>query len=207
MSITDQITTVKSFSESIFKEKGSRFIGRVYPIEFTENFNDILSSVKKQFFDASHYCYAYRLLNDEFKYSDAGEPNGTAGIRILNAIDHFSLTNVMVIVTRYFGGTKLGIGPLGKAYYNSAEMTIKSAEKITKTAFQKVIIESDFSFTSLMHKTFSDFEMKVTSTEYEKNVKFVCIIKPRLMAKFQEYLTDKTHGSVKILVEEKINYL
>ena len=203
----DEIFTIKAFSESKFKEKGSQFIGLVYPIESTEDFNKIHSEVKKKFFDASHHCYAFRLVNGEFKYSDAGEPNGTAGIRLLNSIDHFEFTNVLVLVLRYFGGTKLGVGPLGKAYYHSAELTLNSAEKIKKHAFQKIFIKADFSLTSLIHKAINDFEMKITDTKFDESVSFSCLIKPKLLKKLEDYLSERSGGSVTIFAEDGVNYL
>ncbi|MDZ7765436.1 MAG: YigZ family protein [Melioribacteraceae bacterium] len=96
------------------------FIGYAAPCKNDEEAEQILEGKKKQYYDATHNCYAYKILPESIKYLDDGEPSGTAGIRILNAIQHFDLTNLIVISTRYFGGTKLGVGPLGKAYYNSA---------------------------------------------------------------------------------------
>lgn len=203
----DEIFTIKAFSQSKFKERGSQFIGQVYPIENVENFNEILPGIKKQFFDASHHCYAFRLINGEFKYSDAGEPNGTAGIRILNAIDHFNLTNVLVIVIRYFGGTKLGVGPLGKAYYHAAELAINSAETIKKNAFQKIFIKADFPFTNLIHRTIADFKMKIVDTKFDETVSFTCLVKPKLIENLKDYLKEESGGSVVISSENKIQYL
>ena len=160
----DEILTIKGFFESKFKEKGSQFIGLAYPINSENEFQSILAEIKKKYYDASHHSYAYRLLNNTFKYSDAGEPSGTAGIRILNAIEHFNLLNVLVIVVRYFGGTKLGVGPLGKAYYHSAEITLNDSDKIKKTAYKRIFVSVDFSFTSLLHKTFSDYQINPKTT-------------------------------------------
>ncbi len=202
----DEIFTIKDFCESKLKEMGSQFIAQAYPIDSEEDFDSIISKIKKEFYDATHYCFAYRMNNGNFKYSDAGEPNGTAGIRILNAIDHFRLTNILVIVIRYFGGKKLGVGLLGKTYYNSAEMVLNSAVKIKKTAFQKISVEAEFIFTSILHKAFSDFEVKVLNTVYAENLKFDCLVKPKYLKDFSKYLTDKTKGAVKIKKDEKIIY-
>ena len=207
MTEKEEIFTIKAFSESKFKEKGSQFIGQAYPLESADGFNKIHSDVKKKFYDASHHCYAYRLVDGLFKYSDAGEPNGTAGIRILNAIDHNELTNVLVIVIRYFGGTKLGVGPLGKAYYNSAETAIQSAGKIKKTALQKVYIKAGFTLSSLIHKTIADFEMKIIDTRFTEDASFTCLVKPRLIGNLKDYLKEKSSGSVVVYEEDEINYL
>jgi len=203
----EEIITIKDFSESKFKEKGSQFIGLAYPIENMDGFNKIHSEIKKKYFDASHHCYAFRLVSGDFKYSDAGEPTGTAGIRILNAIDHFELTNALVLVVRYFGGTKLGVGPLGKAYYHSAELTLKSAEMIKKNAHQKISIKGDFQFTSLIHKAIADFEMRIVDNEFRDGLKFTCWIKPKLVEKFKNYLDDKSGGAIVLMCDDGITYL
>ena len=113
----EEIKTIKKSAEVKFKEKGSLFLSKSYNITNVENVEDILNNLKKEFFDATHRCFAYRLNSvstaNNFRYSDDGEPSGTAGIRILNAIDHFELQNCLIAVIRYFGGTKLGVGPLG----------------------------------------------------------------------------------------------
>jgi len=202
----EEIVTIQKFHETGFKEKGSQFTGQAFPVNSEQEISDILTDVKKKFYDATHHCYAYKLLDGQFKYSDDGEPSGTAGIRLLNAIDHFDLLNVLVIVIRYFGGTKLGVGPLGKAYYSSAESVLNEAKKITKTAYQQVQIKADFSHTSLLHKSFSDFEMVVQNTEYLENINFTCLIKPKLLQNYSDYITDKSSGSIIISADDEISY-
>jgi putative IMPACT (imprinted ancient) family translation regulator len=125
--------TIKEPNESRIKEKSSIFIGRAFPIKSTNEAEKILGKVKQEFYDASHHCFAYKLIDGNVKSSDAGEPPGTAGVRILNAIKHFKLNNILLIMVRYFGGTKLGIGPLGKAYYQCAFKILESARKNSQT--------------------------------------------------------------------------
>ena len=127
-----KILTVKEFYESKFKQKGSIFVGQAYPAGQEKQAEEILELVRKKYHDATHHCYAYRVYAKEEKYSDDGEPSGTAGVRILNAIHHLDLYNVLVISIRYFGGVKLGVGPLGKAYYQSALQTLEQAKKNRK---------------------------------------------------------------------------
>ena len=116
----------KSYKYEI-KVKGSRFFGFAFPAENEEEIYHKLKRLKKEYYDASHHCYAYKLT-DNFKYSDAGEPSGTAGIRILNAIDHYDLVNILIVIVRYFGGTKLGAGNLGRTYYESAIKVLAKAD-------------------------------------------------------------------------------
>ena len=120
MSESEKIFEIEKNVTNKIKIKGSQFIGYAIKVISVQNAEEELSSIKKEHFDATHHCYAFKLNTGEEKYSDDGEPNGTAGVRILNAINHYNLTNIIIIVVRYFGGTKLGIGPLGKAYGDSA---------------------------------------------------------------------------------------
>ena len=156
MHFPEKILTVDNFSEATYKEKSSVFMGQVYHCETENEAGKILELIKKKYYDASHHCFAYKFINDQFKYSDDGEPNGTAGIRILNAIEHFNLMNVIVVIIRYYGGTKLGVGPLGKAYYTSARNVLEEAKRVEKVFFQKVIIEADFNYISHIHRILSN---------------------------------------------------
>ena len=93
-----QIKTILSYSETKFKEKSSIFLGFAYPVKSIEDVTGKLALVRKKYFDATHHCYAYKLANNILKYSDDGEPSGTAGIRILNVIEHFNLVNILLVV-------------------------------------------------------------------------------------------------------------
>jgi uncharacterized YigZ family protein len=206
MGYPEQIITIDKFYELSSKEKGSVFIGQVYHCETEDEVHDITIGVKKKYFDASHHCFAYKFLNGKFKYSDDGEPNGSAGIRILNAIDHFKLLNVLVLVIRYFGGTKLGAGPLGKAYYSSAVNVLLEARQITKSLHQKIIIESDFNFISHVHRLLSDYEAIITVSEYHEKAKLKCWIKPSRISKITNQLLHISKGKIVINSQEEIYY-
>ena len=118
MNIVKSIRTIEGITEASIKEKGSVFTGKAYFMSNSQDCIAKLNEIKKEFYDATHHCYCYKLNTGEIKYSDNGEPSGTAGIRILNAIEHFILTDMLVVVIRYFGGTKLGVGPLVKLITN-----------------------------------------------------------------------------------------
>lgn len=194
----EQIITVKQFHKSNFKEKGSEFIAHVYPVEDQESCAKILESIKKKFYDAAHHCYAYKLLNEIQKYSDDGEPSGTAGIRILNAIDHFNLTNLLVVVTRYFGGTKLGVGPLGKAYYSSAFNVLEEAKHSKKELVEKLIVKMDFSLVSQLYRIAANYKAKVNSSEFETDALYEIIINPNFIDAFNNELNDATNGKIEV---------
>jgi len=114
----DIYKTVKGVSEGFYKEKGSKFIARAYHVESEEEVKEILQSLRKEFYDARHHCYAWRIdvRNEKTRSNDDGEPSGTAGKPILNQLFSFELFDVLVVVIRYFGGTKLGVSGLINAY-------------------------------------------------------------------------------------------
>ncbi len=134
-----KIFTLKNSNTAEYKEKSSLFIAKAFPVSSEEEFESGLQAIKKEHYKARHHCYAFRLP-DLFRYSDAGEPSGTAGIRILNAIDHFNMMYAGIVVVRYFGGVKLGAGPLGKAYYTSAYDSLKDAGVLEKHLCNKVSV-------------------------------------------------------------------
>ena len=100
MSEIEKIKSITKFTETKFKEKGSQFIGQAYPVQKEEEAQELLESIRKKYYDATHHCYCYNIFESVNKYSDDGEPSGTAGIRILNAINHFELTNILVVSIR-----------------------------------------------------------------------------------------------------------
>jgi uncharacterized YigZ family protein len=198
----EKILTVDNFAEVTYKEKNSVFIGQVYHCETEIEAANILEPIKKKYYDASHHCFAYKIISKQFKYSDDGEPNGTAGIRILNAIEHFNLINVIVVIIRYYGGTKLGVGPLGKAYYTSALDVLKEAKKYEKVLFQKVIIEADFNYTSHIHRILANHNATIEDSEYQVKAIFKCFIMPSDLTKITFQLTDISTGKIKIIATE-----
>ncbi len=180
-----KIFTLKDSNSAEFKEKSSVFISFAFPLKNEEEFPVKMSEIKKEHYKARHLCFAYRLPG-LVKYSDAGEPSGTAGIRILNAIDHLDLQNTAVIVVRYFGGVKLGVGPLGKAYYTAALESLKSSEVAERNLYVQVKINSPLTEQHLVFSVltragvtdirtnFSDeciFDVLIKKVDYSKIVK------------------------------------
>jgi len=202
----DKILTVDDFTEVTYKIKSSVFIGQVYHCETENEAANILGPIKKKYYDATHHCFAYKFITEQFKYSDDGEPNGTAGIRILNAIEHFKLRNVIVVIIRYYGGTKLGVGPLGKAYYTSAYNVLEEAKKLEKVLFQKVIIEADFNYISHIHRILSNLSATIEDSEYKEKAIFECFIMPSELTKITFQLTDISKGKIKIVATEENYY-
>ena len=129
--MSDFFKTLSSPAEGIYKDKMSKFLSFAHPVETAEEAKEIIKAYQKKYFDARHVCWAYMIgtSRTEFLSNDNGEPSGTAGKPILGQINSFELTNIVIVVVRYFGGILLGAGPLSRTYLNSARVCIDECEK------------------------------------------------------------------------------
>lgn len=136
----DSYRTIHKTSKGFYKEKGSKFLSFAIPINSKEEVKALLEEFKKSYHDARHHCYAYRLgkEGEEFRANDDGEPNHSAGDPILGQIKAFGVTRVLLVVVRYFGGTKLGVGGLISAYRNAAKLALENADIIEATETQEL---------------------------------------------------------------------
>lgn len=146
MLFEDTYKTISSLSEGIYKDKGSKFIAYAYPFQKEEDLKDILSNIKKEHPKARHHCFAWRLSTNRsvFRVNDDGEPSGTAGRPILNTLLSRDITNVLVIVVRYFGGTLLGVPGLINAYKEATEDALDNSTIIEKTVNDIYILSFDY---------------------------------------------------------------
>lgn len=207
MDPTEDIKTIKNISESKYKEKGSVFICKALHILNEEEADRALEAIRKEYFDAAHHCYAYKLASGNVKYSDDGEPSGTAGVRIVNALEHFGLTNCIAVIIRYFGGIKLGVGPLGKAYYKTALQTLQSAEIIEQKKYCRVSIDCDFQLSSQCHRILSNHRVKILESNYNTKVNLVCLIISREIEIVGNELREISKGQIEIRVQNEYTYL
>ncbi|MBI5731010.1 MAG: YigZ family protein [Ignavibacteriales bacterium] len=202
-----KIKTIALESEFRIKEKGSLFIGLSIPVKTEEEGISFLNSVKKNFYDATHHCFSYKLADGLFKYSDDGEPNGTAGIRINNAQNHFELTNIITIVVRYFGGVKLGVGSLGKAYYEAAIQNLEASKKIEKELFQKIEIEYQFEQTKYVHHLISKFGLVVNKNLFELSPVMHCSIKASRINELSSELNENYNPKLVLRITDNLFYM
>ena len=147
MEVKDTYKTLTFASEGIlFKEKNSKFFGYAFPISTEDEVKTHLEQLKKQHFGAGHFCYAYQIGTDKisFRANDDGEPSNSAGMPIYGQIQSFGLTNILVVVVRFFGGVKLGVGGLITAYKTTAQMTLEISEIIEKTIDVHYLISFDY---------------------------------------------------------------
>jgi len=143
---TDSYKTIQATSEGIYKEKGSKFIAYAFPVTCEDDIKNEIATLKKEYYDARHHCYAYMLGADKknFRANDDGEPSSTAGKPILGQILSSELTNILIVIVRYFGGTKLGVSGLIHAYKTAALDAISNADIIEKTVNDIYEIHFDY---------------------------------------------------------------
>ena len=161
--------TISSSSEGIYKEKGSKFLSFAIPVNSADEVKDILKNFRNKYYDARHICYAFMLGNEqaEFRTSDDGEPSGTAGKPILGQINSRELTNVLVIVVRYFGGLLLGTGGLVVAYKAAAADALNQAEIIEKSIEEIIHIRFDYLQMNGIMKIIKDSGAKIHSQKFD----------------------------------------
>ena len=167
----DTYFTIAVPSEGEYKEKGSKFIAFTYFVSDESSIKEKLEQLKKEHFKATHHCYAYRLGIDgkNYRANDDGEPSGTAGRPMLGQIDSFGLTNVLIIVVRYYGGTKLGTSGLINAYREAAKNALEKSQKIEKII--ESIIEVSISYNQLneMMQFLKQYEIEIITSIYTDN--------------------------------------
>jgi len=146
MSNPDKYMSIAAPAEGLFKDNGSRFIAFAYPVESVEEVKPLVDALKKEYHDARHHCFAYRIghKGDVFRANDDGEPSGSAGRPILGQIDSAGLSDILVVVVRYFGGIKLGIPGLIRAYKTSTADALAAATVVEKTASQHFTVEFEY---------------------------------------------------------------
>ena len=198
MNLPDEIKTIDEFLEVTTTVKKSSFTAQVYSLSSEQQVKECLTAAKKKYYNASHHCYAYKLVDGTTRYSDAGEPSGTAGIRILQAIEHFNLVNQLLVVSRIFGGVKLGVGPLGKAYYDSAYQALTTAKIKVKELFDKAIILSEFEHVSSIHRILANHKSVILKSDYKEMLEISCLIKPLEIEQIRKKLKEIAKNKIKI---------
>jgi uncharacterized YigZ family protein len=181
--------TIQQPAEGIYKEKGSKFLAFAYPVKSEEDIREKLDALRKEYFDARHHCYAWMLGPERkmFRANDDGEPNHSAGDPILGQIRSKELTNILVVVVRYFGGTKLGVGGLIHAYKVSAEDALNHAAVIELEVTEPITILYDYASTPEVMKLVKDFDLKIVSQDFSNG----CSMEAEIRLKVKDSFTEK----------------
>lgn len=169
MLFSDTYLTIEKKAEAVYKDKGSKFLTFAFPVENDQQIKDALTQLKKEHPSANHHCYAYRLGADKlnFRANDDGEPSNTAGKPILGQIQSNDLTNILIVVVRYFGGTLLGVGGLISAYRNSAVEVIKQSIIIEKFIEFHYTIQFPFEHLNDVMKLLKQLDCKISTQQFD----------------------------------------
>jgi uncharacterized YigZ family protein len=197
----DTYLTIKQEVQAIYKEKGSKFLAFAFPVDSEEAIKESLAVLRKKYYDATHHCYAYTLGKDKkvFRANDDGEPSGTAGLPILNQIKSKGITNVLVVIVRYFGGTKLGASGLVNAYKTASAEVLAQAEVVEKILSQTLQIQFEYLLTNEVMKTIKENEATIIKQVFEDKCKMWLSIREKQYDKLLEEL--KALKNVQILIE------
>jgi uncharacterized YigZ family protein len=189
---SDSYLTLAREGEGIFKDRGSRFLYFSFPVRHEEEIKIRLAALRKTYFDASHHCYAWTLGKDgaAFRANDDGEPNHSAGDPILGQIRSYQLTNVLIVVIRYFGGTKLGVSGLIQAYKTAAALALEVNEIIRE--WVKVELELKFPYPAMneVMKVIKGHSLEIISQEMELDCKLILSFREGLAAQVREKLDE-----------------
>lgn len=197
---TDQYLVPAEETQSEMKVKGSRFIATILRVSDKDIAEEKYDSFKKVNYKATHNCMAYRIDKDIFRYSDDGEPSGTAGKPILQIIDQFDLKQTMCIVTRYFGGTKLGTGGLIRAYSDAAQHTLQSTKIKILTLTKRCSIKFNYELEHLVRKFITQFNAQIEDTAYSDTIEFTAAVPESQVQSFVSSLIEASNSEVQISI-------
>lgn len=202
--LKDTYKTLSQPSEEVlFKEKSSKFFGYAFPINNEDEVKEALELLKKQHNSARHFCYAYQLGTESISYrvNDDGEPNNSAGMPIYGQIQSFDITNVLVVVIRYFGGVKLGVGGLISAYKTAAQMAFEVADIVEKTIDVHFIISFDYKNMNKVMRIIKEKNIEMVSQKMEMS----CEIEIATRKKNAENIFDIFNSIYEIIIKEKVS--
>jgi uncharacterized YigZ family protein len=196
----DTYLTIADHAEGLYKEKGSKFIALAYPVSDEEEIKSLLENIRKKYYDARHHCYAYRLGREGlvFRANDAGEPNHSAGDPILGQLRSYNITDVLIVVVRYFGGTKLGVGGLINAYKTAAADAIENSTIITKITSADIRLQFDYLAMNDVMRLVKDYDLHIKKQEFENTCHMVLEVRMSL----QEEVRAKLSALVDVQVKE-----
>ena len=202
--IIDSYKTITQPSkEGLFKDRGSKFYGYAFPISNEEEIKEKIELLKKQHYNARHCCYAWQLGKnyDHYRANDDGEPSNSAGMPIYGQLQSFNVTNVLVVVVRYFGGTKLGVGGLIKAYKNGAKLALENSNIIDKTINEEFLIKFEYPEMNTVMRIIKDEKISIINQKLELNCEFIISIRKKEAEKVFEIFDNTYKVAIKIIAE------
>jgi len=199
----EYFTIGKIYGPEEIKEKGSRFLAYLFPVATAAESDSIIAGLRKKYHDATHVCFAYRLgkgIEEYFRYSDDGEPGGTAGLPIYMEIKNREYFNVLAAVIRYFGGIKLGTGGLARAYAAAVRKIIEKAKTLTVRITREISLEFPYDFTGEIMKIIHRFALDIVKQDYTAaGVSITLAVPITRLQEVEKTLTDTSKGQLKPL--------
>ena len=195
----DEYLVPTQFGEDEFYEKKSRFIGRLWPVETEEEALEKIQAMKKQHYDATHNCWAYIIRDGAVRFSDDGEPGGTAGMPMLQVLQREGLYNVVCVVTRYFGGVLLGAGGLVRAYTKGAKIAVDAAGKSMKRVWSVLYVPCPYTYYERVKLEVAAFDGILRNTNFGAEVELEILLAQGQKQAFVDRLTDMTSGAVEAM--------
>ena len=192
----DEYLVPTEFGEDEFIEKKSRFIGRLWPVETEEAALEKIQEMKKKHYDATHNCWAYIIRDGAVRFSDDGEPGGTAGMPMLQVLQREGLYNCVCVVTRYFGGILLGAGGLVRAYTKGAKIAVDAAGKSMKRVWTVLYVPCPYPYYERVKLLVAECEGIIRQTDFGAEVEMELLFAENMAGTFLEKLTDMTAGTV-----------
>lgn len=194
-------STINGFAEASFIERKSEFIGYIKHVETNDEAVDFINEIRAKHRKATHNVYAYILREGSTsRYSDDGEPQGTAGVPVLDVLQKEGLTDICCVVTRYFGGILLGGGGLVRAYSHSAKIAVEAAERLIMCRCLPIDVTVDYNLYGKINYILPEFEVKLLDTLFASDVTIKMLVKLDYIDKLKKELTDITNGN--ILIEQ-----
>ena len=200
----DKIYVPYQEAESEFVEKRSRFIGHVWPVDSEDQAQELLRRVKKQHYDARHNCWCYLLGGSVVRYSDDGEPQGTGGVPVLDVINKSGLTDVCVVVTRYFGGILLGASGLTRAYSQGCSMAVNAARKMKMCECSRISFSCDYTLYGKVSYALPEYGVIMEKEDFADSVDLAFLVKSELSDKLKKQLTDISCGKLELSEETNL---
>lgn len=184
--------------ETEIKVKGSKFIADIRPVQSKDEAEKMYIEIKKKYYDATHNCFAYRIDSNIFRYSDDGEPNGTAGKPILQMIDGKELFKTLCVVTRYFGGTKLGTGGLIRAYSDAAKEALNQIKILKQVKRKRIKLIFNYDLENTVRKCLNTYQGKLDRSDYTDHILMNVLIPESKTVTFKNELIELSNNSIKI---------
>lgn len=194
-------TILKPSEEVLFKEKGSKFFGYAFPVTSEEEIKTHIEDLKKQHHSARHWCYAWQLGKnyDHYRANDDGEPSNSAGMPIYGQLQSFELTNVLIVVVRYFGGTKLGVGGLVQAYKTTAQMALEASRIVEKTIDETFLLKFEYPEMNTVMRILKDEDISIINQKMEMD----CELKIAVRKKDAKRIYELFKNTFKVAIKKR----